>query len=70
MVIPVGPGGISKSKKQGCSQCARSASVTTAWCQRGGLSLQPYGVSLAVTQEPCEASVTGFSVGDRDTDKI
>lgn len=34
------------------------------------LSLQPCGVSLAVTQEPFEASMTGFGVGDRDTDKI
>lgn len=32
--------------------------------------LQPGGARLAFTQETFEASVTGFSVGDRDFDKV
>lgn len=32
--------------------------------------LQPGGARLAVMQETFEASVTGFSVGDRDVDKV
>lgn len=64
------PGGFGNRKQWAWPQCARSSSVTTAWCPRGGLCLQPGGARLAVTQEPFEASMTGFSVGDRDADKI
>lgn len=69
-VPTVCPGGFGNKKQRTWSQCARSSSVTTAWYQCGGLCPQPGGARLAVTQEPLEASMTGFSVGDRDADKI
>lgn len=69
-IATVCPGGFRNSKQWAWSQCARSSSVTTAWCQRGGLCPQPVSARLAVTQEPSEAAVSGFSVGDRDADKI
>lgn len=60
-VTTVSPSAIRDSKRWAWSQCAGSVSATTAWGQRGGLSLQPGRTMLAVRQEPSEASMTGFS---------
>lgn len=63
---PSGMGVVQSGPGLSVRVCECDYCMVPAW----RLSPQPAGARRAVTQEPFEASMTGFSVDDRDTDKI